>query len=98
MKPNIPAWQRDLSKYIDSVPYGEIDVKIRRIDRKTTEITTVAEETLRYVNNEEALHDLDRLMSNLIESKFTGSAHVKLQMKDGQIQIIGVFNTKKTNY
>lgn len=98
VKTHIPPWQRDLTRYIDAVPYGEIDVQIKRIDRKTTAIVTVAEETLRYVSNEEALRDLDRLFSKLIDTKFSGDAHVKLQIKDGQIQIIGVFNKKKTNY
>lgn len=93
-----PKQMRELATYIESIPFGEVDIKVRRVDHKTTQITTVAEETLRYVSNQEALQDLDILVSRLIDSSFSGDAHVKLEMKDGQIRIVGIITQKQTNY
>lgn len=97
-KTNIPHWIRDITSYVGGVPYGDVTLTVKRIERKTTEVTTISEETLRYVDNQEALHDLNRLFENLIDAKFTGDAQIRLSLKDGQIQLIGVFNTKKTKY
>ncbi len=97
-EPNLPHWVRDLQSYIDSIPFGEVDLQIKRVDRKTVEIKTVAKETLRYVDNQEALRDMDKLLTNLIESKFSGDAHLQIEMKDGNITLLGVFNTKHSKY
>lgn len=93
-----PKQIRDLAAYIDSIPFGDVEIKVKRVDRKTTEISTVALETLRYVNNQEALRDLDSLLTNLINTGHSGEAHVKLEMKDGQIRLVGIYTKKHTQY
>jgi hypothetical protein len=93
-----PKYMRDLHSFIESIPFGDIDITVKRVDRKTAAINTVALETLRYVSNEEALHDLDKLVRNLLEARFSGDAHIKLKMKEGQISLVGVFNKKETKY
>lgn len=98
MNPQTPKWIRDLHSYIESVPYGEVDIQIKRVDHKTVTISTVAEETLRYVDNSEAIRDLDRMVLELINTGFSGQAHVKLEMKDGQIKLLGIFDKKQTTY
>lgn len=94
----IPKYIKDLYQHIEDIPYGEMELKIKRVDRKTVEITTYSTETLRYVDNEEALRDLVDMLKRLIDARFTGEAHIKLDMKDGNIQIIGIFDKKDTKY
>ena len=96
MNPRQPKPINDIHSYIESVPYGEISLKISRINRKTVVIESVSEETLKYVSNDEALKDLDSLIKSLIDSRYTGEANVKLEMTDGSIRLIGIFNKKTT--
>ena len=98
MNPRTQKYIKDLYQLIESVPYGDITVSIRRVDRKTTEISTDSQETLRYVDNQEALTDLNNMILKLIEASFSGEAHIKLDMKDGQIKIIGIYDRKNTQY
>lgn len=94
----IPRWQRDLFVYLDAIPYGEVSLKVTRADRRTVEIATVAEETLRYTDNDDAMRDIQGLLDKLIAGKFTGEAHLRLQMKEGKITFLGVFDKKQTKY
>ena len=94
----IPQYIKDLYQHIEDVPYGEMELKIKRVDRRTVEVTTYSTETLRYVDNEEALKDLTDMLKRLTDARFTGEAHIKLDMKDGNIQIIGIFDKKDTKY
>lgn len=98
MNPRTHKYIKDLYQLVESVPYGEINVTIRRIDRKTAQLSTVSEETLRYVDNQEALNDLGNMVTRLIEAGFSGEAHIKLEMKNGNIQIIGIYDKKDTKY
>jgi hypothetical protein len=95
---NTPNYLKDMQAFIESVNYGDINLSVKRIDRKTVEITTVSEDTLRYVDNREALNDLDRLLTKLIEGRFSGDVNIRLQMKDGNVNLVGIFNTKKARY
>lgn len=98
MNPRTHKYIKDLYQLVESVPYGEINVTIKRVDRKTAQLSTESEETLRYVNNQEALNDLGNMVTRLIEASFSGEAHIKLEMKDGQIKIIGIYDRKNTQY
>ena len=98
MNPRTQKYIKDVYQLVESVPYGEITVSIRRVDRKTVQLSTISEETLRYVNNEEAVSDLNDMIGRLIGASFSGEAHIKLEMKDGHIQIIGIYEKKDTKY
>lgn len=98
MNDRLPPDIRDLHSFIASVPFGVIHFQVNRVNRKTTEISVEAEETLKYVNNDEAKLDLDNFIKSLIDSRYSGEAHVKLEMKDGNIRLIGIFNKKTTKY
>lgn len=98
MNPRTQKYIKDVYQLVESVPYGEITVSIRRVDRKTVQLSTISEETLRYVNNEEAVADLNDMIGRLIGASFSGEAHIKLEMKDGNIQIIGIYDKKDTKY
>lgn len=92
------SYLKDIEELIESIPYGGISFSVDRVNRKTVKITTSGEETLRYVNNEEAVKDLIMMIKNLISAGYTGEAHVKLEMKQGNIVIMGIFNKKETQY
>ena len=98
MNPRTQKYIKDIYQLIESVPYGDVNIVIHRIDRKTAQLSTVSEETLRYVNNQEAITDLSQMITKLIEASFSGEAHIKLDMKDGQIKLIGIFDKKDTKY
>lgn len=98
MNPRTQKYIKDIYQLVESVPYGDINIVIHRIDRKTAQLSTISEETLRYVNNEEAIKDLSQMITKLIEASFSGEAHIKLDMKDGQIRLIGIFDKKDTKY
>ena len=98
MNDHLPQSVRDLHSYIESIPFGEVEFKITRINRNTTQISTIAQETLKYVSNEEAKKDLNQLVDKLCDPSFSGEAHIKLQVKDGQINLMGIFNKKEKKY
>lgn len=98
MNPRIPLWAQELQSHVEAIPYGDIRLQIKRIDHKTVQVVTEAQETLRYVDNQEATKDLLRLIENLVESKFSGEVHLQLQMRDGNIQLLGIFDKKQTKY
>lgn len=89
---------QDLESYIESIPFGGVNLRIERVNRKTVKIITTGEETIRYVDNTEAVKDLGDMINKLIATGYTGEAHVKLTMKDGQITLIGIYDTKETQY
>lgn len=88
----------DLLDYLASIPYGDVAVYVKRINHQTAEITTVGEETLKYVNNDEALEDFTTMVKNLLNDNYNGEVNVKLTIKNGNIDMIGIFNTKLTKY
>lgn len=98
MNPRSPKYIQDLYKYIESIPFGELDIRIKRIDRKTVQLSTLSEETLRYVDNTEAIKDLVGMVQRLVEAGFSGEAHIKLDMNDGNIKLIGIFDKKNIKY
>jgi hypothetical protein len=89
---------KDIIRYIDSIPFGEVSLKVVRVNRKTTVVITTGEETLKYEDNDEALKDIDNMLKSLVEVGYTGDAHVKLSMKDGKIKLVSIFNKKETKY
>ena len=88
----------DLHKYIETVPYGGINFRVERVNRKTVRIITTAEETLKYVDNKEAIKDLGSMLNQLIDTGYTGEVQVKLELKDGLITLMGIFDKKETKY
>jgi hypothetical protein len=93
-----PTYIKDIYQLVESVPFGDVSILIKRVDRKTTQLSTDSQETLRYVNNQEALNDLINMVTKLMEASFSGEAHVKLDMKDGNIRIIGIYDRKDQKY
>lgn len=94
-----PTWLKDLESYIDSIPYGTVSIpEIQRVNRKVTTVTTVGSETLRYTDNNDCVKDILAFLTSLIDDKHSGTVDFGVEMKDGNITLLTIRNTKKTNY
>ena len=94
----ISKQDKDLLNQIKTVRYGNMKFEVERERGKTKRITIQSEETLRYVDNTEATRDILQMVAQLTGSGFTGEHHVKLSMKDGDIQLISIYNLEETTY
>jgi len=88
----------DIQGYIDAIPYGQINLIVHKVNRKVVAVETLGQETLRYTDTDAALHDVHAILENLKNTGYSGQAHIELQYKDGQISIISIHDTKKTQY
>ena len=88
----------DIQSYIDAIPYGTINFRIHKVNRKVIAVDTQGEETLRYTDTNSAIHDVKAILENLKDTGYSGQAHIELQYKDGQISIVSIHDTKKTQY
>jgi hypothetical protein len=95
---NIPHYIRDIQSFTNEIPYGELQVNIKRVNKKTVSVTTQSKETLRYTSTEEAFNDLSDILSTLVETGYTGKATVQLDYKDGEVRFIGIHNEKEKKY
>lgn len=88
----------DIQSIIDAIPYGQITLHIYKVNRKVAVLETEGQETLRYTDTDAALHDVQAILQNLRDTRYSGNARIELQYKDGQVSIITVHDTKKTQY
>ena len=88
----------DIQSYIDAIPYGSITLHVYKVNRKVIAIETEGAETLRYTDSDAAIHDVKAILENLKETGYSGQAHIELAYKDGQISIVSIHDTKKTQY
>lgn len=88
----------DIEQYVEAIPFGEATLKISRKARKTTHITTVAEETLKYYDNKPLKVDIESIIDSLEETKFTGDTILKLSFKDGKIHLLTIKSEKEVIY
>lgn len=93
-----PKYIRDLHSYIEAIPYGDVTVSIRRVNRKSVEIVTAGVETLRYESNDEAIADVVAILKSLMDSNYSGKAHVECEYRDGNIKIVAIHDQKITKY
>ena len=94
-----PKWLLDLESYVDAIPYGNVSIpNIERVNRRVTTVTTVGTETLRYQDNNECVKDILAFLTSLVDDQFTGDVDFGVTMKDGNITLLTIRNTKKTNY
>lgn len=95
---SVPKYIRDIHSYAENVPYGEVTIKIRRVNKKTVSVTSSGLETLRYQDNEEAFTDISNILSGLVEAGYTGKATLQLEYKEGLVCLIGIHDEKETKY
>jgi hypothetical protein len=88
----------DIQSYIDAIPYGSIVLHISKVNRKVVAIETEGKETLRYTDTDAALHDIQAILKNLHDTSYSGSAHIELEYKDGQVSLVTIHDKKKTQY
>lgn len=94
-----PKWLADIESYVDSIPYGNINIpQIEKVNRRVTVVTTVGVETLRYDDNQEAVKDILNFVVSLVDDKHTGDVEFKIEYKEGNISLLAIKNTRKTTY
>lgn len=91
-------WIADIESFTDSIPYGQVDITVERVNRHTVQVSTVGVETLRYVNNEDCIKDIVEFIGSLVDEEHTGEVQFGVVMKQGQMKLLTIKNTKKTNY
>jgi hypothetical protein len=91
-------WLKDIRSYVDAIPYGQVQVEVERVDRRTVQVITVGFETLRYTDNAECLKDLLAFITSLMDDEHTGDVQFGLDMKQGNITLLTIKNTRRTNY
>jgi hypothetical protein len=92
------TWLADIESRADSIPYGQLEVIVTRINRHTTKVTTVQNETLRYNDNSQAAKDIIDFLSGLVDAGHTGKVQFEVSLKEGQINLLGITNTEEKQY
>lgn len=94
------AYLKDLIDYINAIPYGEIGVVIKKVNRNVVQITTEGAETLRYNPDEQTdpRVDLNLMLDNLQNTSYSGEVSIKLDYKDGTIRLVTIYDKKQTKY
>ena len=93
-----PTWLADVESYTDAIPYGAVHIDLERVDRHTTQVTTVGLETLRYVDSNECVKDILAFITSLIDDNHTGDVQFSVDMKQGQLTLLTIKNTRRTQY
>lgn len=88
----------DIINYLQSIAYGDVALYIKRVNHQNAEIITTAEETLKYADNNEAMQDFVAMVNKLLGNGYNGELNVKLVIKNGNIDMMGIFNKKVTKY
>ena len=94
----IPKEIKDIQSYIDSIPYGDVSLEIRRVGNKTVEIITTGLQTLRINSTNEAKERINYLLDNLTETGYSGVLDVQFSYTNGTLKLMGVKDKKITKY
>jgi hypothetical protein len=91
-------WLSEIESQTDGVSYGVLEHKVTRVNRHTTKVTSTTTETLRYTDSGQALVDIVTFLEGLIDSKHTGTVQFEVAIKDGDINLLAIKNTRETKY
>lgn len=94
----LPKYLQDIQKYIDRVPYGDIQFTVKRRNNKVIEVVTNSVETTKHEDNSSSKAEIVALMDALEAANYTGNITFNISIKDGQTKQIGHYNTKQTDY
>lgn len=94
----IPKEIKDIQSYLDSIPYGDVHLDVKRVGRKTVEITTSGTQTLRINNTQEAKDRINYLLDNLTDTSYSGILDVQFTYSNGTLKLMGVKDKKITKY
>ncbi len=93
-----PLWAKDIERYVNSVPFGEVKLVIKRHGSKTRSISTKFDDSIAYYNNEAALRDLMLLVEKLEKEGANTALKFTLMFKKGIINLVIYHNVKQTSY
>ena len=94
----IPKEIKDIQSYLDSVPYGDVDLHIKRVGNKTVQIDTGGIQTLRINTTQEAKDRINYLLDNLTDTGYSGVLDVQFTYNNGKLTLMGVKDKKITKY
>lgn len=89
---------QDIRQYLDRIPYGDVQITVKRRNNKTVQVHTNSVETTRHKDNQSAFDEIDQLLKALEAAEYDGNITFTLNLKQGQIKEIGHYNVKQTNY
>lgn len=93
-----PKYLNDIQSKVDALPYGDVNVKVTRVNRHTTKVTFTETQTLRYRDNTEAMQDVVDFLAGLVDSKHTGKVQFEVAIEEGQINLLAITNTGENKY
>lgn len=91
-------WLEEVDEQAKSMGFGEVTFKVARHRNMTSKMEVITQSKLKYAENERVFSDLERLMNNLIESRFTGKLQLEITYEKGNISHLTVKNKKLINY
>ena len=94
----IQKYIKDIQRYVEAIPYGECSITVKRVGKKTTNISFEGQETLRYQDPISAIEDIHEILKKLSEDGFSGSTHVQCEYKDGAIKMVAIHDKIQIQY
>lgn len=95
---NLPTWLKDIAATADSMPFGSVTLQIKRHRNRTTKLDLTTHSSIKYTDTPRAFSDIEQLMNNMIEGRFTGTLQFEQTYQDGRITAITIKNKKTINY
>ncbi len=95
---NLPKWIDEIEQEAASTAFGELNFHIKRHKSQTSIMEVTSYTKLKYVENNLAFADIERLLNNLIDSTYTGKLQFEVIYNHGNIDRLAIKNTKITNY
>jgi len=94
----IQTYLKDIQKYAEAIPYGEVSVNIKRVGRKTTQIVLESQETLRYTDEASGVEDIHAILKELADGGYSGSTRVECEYKNGKVTMVTIHDKIQTQY
>lgn len=91
-------WLEEIEHEARTTGFGKITFEVTRHRNMTSKMEVIAHSKIKYVENERFFADLERLINNLIESRFTGKLQLETTFEGGNVSTITIKNKKLINY
>lgn len=91
-------WLEEIEQEARATGFGKVTFEVTRHRNMTSKMEIIAHSKIKYVENERFFADLERLINNLIESRFTGKLQLEATFEGGNISNMTIKNKKLLNY
>lgn len=96
--PNVPRFLVDIDEHVQSMPFGNLEITVKRGRSKTNQVAFAKSSTIAPKDNVEAFTDLEKLINSLILAHFDGKVRFALDFKKGTIRLVTIKNKEIKNY